>query len=117
MRPDLTIDERERMRFVGSKFYDILIKPLEGRIEGKKDLVIIPDSILWLIPFETLRLPDGRYLVEKYNVSYIQSLTVSDFLSKRKYSVSDRTHRRAFGGAVYDRPNYNRDMKIFRISN
>jgi tetratricopeptide (TPR) repeat protein/CHAT domain-containing protein len=51
-----------------------LWQPLAAALPpGTQRLVIAPDGELTLFPFEALRLEDGRYLVERYAVSYVSS--------------------------------------------
>jgi CHAT domain-containing protein/Tfp pilus assembly protein PilF len=38
-----------------------------------KHLIIAPDGELSLVPFEALRMADGRYLIERYQVSYLSN--------------------------------------------
>jgi len=38
-----------------------------------KRLHLAPEGVLCLVPFEAIRLADGRYLVEEYEVSYLAS--------------------------------------------
>jgi CHAT domain-containing protein len=73
--------------------------------------------VLAFVPFETLRLPDGRYLVEKYDIRYAQSLAVAEMVKKRSALGSRGTGKPtgagpllAFGGAVYDPRSYGSDM-------
>jgi CHAT domain-containing protein len=51
--------------------YEMLIKPIEAYIKGKKHLYISPDGNLNLIPFEVLMTPEGKYLVQEYDITYI----------------------------------------------
>jgi len=51
--------------------YELLLKPIEAEIKGKKHLYISPDGNLNLIPFEVLTTPEGKYLMEDYNITYI----------------------------------------------
>ncbi|OGW67629.1 MAG: hypothetical protein A3J72_06150 [Nitrospirae bacterium RIFCSPHIGHO2_02_FULL_40_19] len=53
--------------------YEVVIKPVEKYIKGKKTLFISPDGNLNLIPFEVLMTPDGRYLIEDYLINYISA--------------------------------------------
>jgi CHAT domain-containing protein len=92
----------EQLYKTGRYLYDYFIAPLESQISGHKNLTIIPDGILAFLPFETLIMPDGRYLVEEYNISYVQSLAVSEIISRRTYS-EDRMDFIGFGGANYDK--------------
>ncbi len=108
-RQDLTDKENDSLKQISKGLYNLLFSGLDKQLEGKSELIIIPGGILALIPFETLIMPDGRYLVEKYNIKYTQSLTVSEILDKRKYD-DKRKPLLAFGGAVYDRISYKKDM-------
>jgi CHAT domain-containing protein/tetratricopeptide (TPR) repeat protein len=40
---------------------------------GTRRLFLAPDGELALVPFEALRLADGRYLVEQFQISYLSS--------------------------------------------
>lgn len=96
-------------RELGKLLYQLLIKPMEQDIAGKSTLLILPDGILGFLPFETLVDDDGRYLVEKYDVRYVQSLSVLAAMKTRRYD-SKRKPMLAFGGAVYDPITYSTSM-------
>lgn len=57
----------------GNIFYRALFQPLEGFLAGKTKLIFSLDQELNLIPFETLVTDDKKYLIEKYDISYIQN--------------------------------------------
>ena len=103
-RANQNTDARE----LGKALYDLLIKPMEGQIKDKKNIIIVPDGVLAFVPFETLIDENGEYLVENYHVSYVQSIGIREFISERKYR-EDRKPLLAFGGAVYDEVSYNTD--------
>ena len=42
-------------------------------VRDKKNIVIVADNVLNYIPFEVLKLSDGSFLVENYNISYTGS--------------------------------------------
>jgi CHAT domain-containing protein len=84
----------------GRVLYRYLIAPIEGKLAGISSLCIVPDGALALVPFEALVLPDGRYLLEKYDVRYVQSLRVAQYLRERTYK-QPRKSLLAFGGAAY----------------
>lgn len=86
---------------ISRTLYDLLIRPVEDTIRGKKKLLIVPDGVLALLPFETLVDVQEKYLVEKYSVQYIQSMTIARLLNERQYG-KDRKPMLAFGGAVYE---------------
>src|SRR5215470_13178080 len=58
------------------KLYDLLLKPAQGLLRGKSNLVIAPDDTLWSLPFQALIAGDNRYVIERSAVSYVPSLTV-----------------------------------------
>jgi CHAT domain-containing protein/Tfp pilus assembly protein PilF len=63
---------RERILKAEAKaLYELLLKPIEAEIRGKKHLYISPDGNLNLIPFEVLMTPEGKYLMEDYSITYI----------------------------------------------
>lgn len=69
--------------------YDLLIKPVEELIKGKK-LVIVPHGILHTIPFETLQGKNGRYLIEDHVVSYAPSLNVLKLVREKERAEPTR---------------------------
>ena len=59
-----------------SELYEILIKPIEKEISGKKHLVIVPHGMLHYLPFQALLSKEGKYLIESYTISYLPSASV-----------------------------------------
>lgn len=78
-------DLRNQQTKVGNKLFRLFIEPYFGMLKDKKDLMIVPDGLFGLIPFETLVMNDGRYLIEAFNIWYAQSLSVWNFLNSRTY--------------------------------
>ena len=96
-------DREERTR-LGRELYDILVGPVQQDLEGKDAILVIPDGILCALPFETLLMPDGRYLVERYHVTYVPSFAVRGLLQTRRASQPRTSGPRtllALGGALY----------------
>lgn len=56
--------------------YDVLLEPFAKRIAGKRLLYIIPDGMLWRLPFQALQRADGKHLVESVAIAYTPSLTL-----------------------------------------
>jgi CHAT domain-containing protein/uncharacterized protein HemY len=61
---------------IAQELYDILIKPAESQLRNVNTLCIIPDGILWDVPFQALQSANGRYLLEDYALCYTPSLSV-----------------------------------------
>jgi CHAT domain-containing protein/tetratricopeptide (TPR) repeat protein len=77
----------------------------QEKLGNLRSLVIIPDGVLNYLPFETLRIPEaggGRYLIEKYSVSYCPS--ASSFVALHGIP-EDRKWKKeilAVGGPLYN---------------
>lgn len=71
-------------RALAQKLYELLLKPAEAELRGRTKLVIVPDSTLWDMPFQTLVNGANRFLVEDAAISYAPSLTVLRAMTKRR---------------------------------
>jgi len=79
---DLTITRKvsKEAGDTGEKLYARLISPVQKYITTQK-VCIVPYGILNYLPFQALH--DGeKYLVERYAISYVPSLSVLEFLGK-----------------------------------
>ena len=56
--------------------YQLLLKPARAQLQGRTNLVIVPDDKLWELPFQALLAEGDRYVIERSAVSYAPSLTV-----------------------------------------
>jgi CHAT domain-containing protein/tetratricopeptide (TPR) repeat protein len=61
------------------QLFDVLLGPVRQRILGRS-LIIVPDGILHLLPFEALLDPAGKLLIENGAVGYSPASTVLTFL-------------------------------------
>ncbi|MDQ3687247.1 MAG: CHAT domain-containing protein, partial [Acidobacteriota bacterium] len=64
------------------ELYDLLIKPAEAQLQGKRTLCIIPDGALWHVSFQALQSKAGQFLLEDYAVYYTSSLGVLREMAK-----------------------------------
>lgn len=55
---------------ITAELYARLLAPLGNLPDGCDRLVISPDGELNLFPFEILRMPDGRYAIERFEITY-----------------------------------------------
>lgn len=65
----------EAFRQPSRELYDLLIKPAEEQLAGRTKLTIVPDGILWRLPFEALQSADDRYLIDRASLSYTPTLS------------------------------------------
>lgn len=92
---DFSLKEINEFEILSHQLYVDLIKPFEAYI-GDKQLLIVPDEQLSLIPFEVLLTAPSvsksinynelPYLVKKHDISYAYSLTLSH---KQKNILND----------------------------
>ncbi|MFH1891552.1 MAG: CHAT domain-containing tetratricopeptide repeat protein [Candidatus Zixiibacteriota bacterium] len=69
----LADESEKRLGTVTSRLYDILFAPLKLRLGAKTRIFISPDGQLSLLPFEILLCPDGNYVIEEFQISYVSS--------------------------------------------
>lgn len=58
------------------QLYNQLLKPAQAQLQNINRLVIVPDGVLWELPFQALLSAPRRYLLQDYAISYAPSLTV-----------------------------------------
>lgn len=64
------------------RLYNILIKPVERHIQGKK-LLIIPETFLYSLPFSALVDDNSVFLSQKYSIQICTSLETLAIISER----------------------------------
>ena len=69
VRDRTSTDVRARARAV----HDVLMRPLRTSLGDVSRLLVSPDGALNLVPFEALVDEQGRYLIERFSVSYLSS--------------------------------------------
>ena len=70
--------------------HSLLIKPAAEQLRNKTTVVIVPDDILWDLPFQALQPTPNHYLIEDYAISYAPSLTVlNEMIAKRRQREFD----------------------------
>jgi len=87
-------------------FGNTLIGPILQQIKGKKKIIISPDGPLAFLPFESFTV-NGKLLIEDFDISYMQSLSMMGLLKERKAEYKKIQNRKdlfAMGGAVYSSP-------------
>lgn len=52
---------------------ELVMRPVRRLLDGRTRLLIAPDGVLNLIPFDALVDENGKYLIENYKISYLTS--------------------------------------------
>lgn len=109
-------NQKADFRTPAKELYGLLIKPVEALLSNKTSLVIIPDSVLWQLPFQALirtgsgsidELSRERFLIEDFSVHYAFSVTHmlgAGELRKAREKRSTRVSKDvlAIGNAAFD---------------
>jgi len=83
------------------KLFDLLLRPV-GQVTETTRLTIIPDATLWRLPMETLRGPNGNYVLQSHTVSYVPSSTVLYYLRTLRRPVEPQLAFLGIGAVPYD---------------
>src|ERR1700730_2151674 len=96
---------QERARKSGEdkarQLYALLFGPIQA-LGSNPRIVVIPDGILHLLPFDALRTPSGKYLLESSVVTYAPSATVLQFLRTSHKSAAPTLPFLGVGDVAYD---------------
>lgn len=69
------------------ELYELLVKPAEDQIGLKTKLVVVPDGVLWHLPFEALQPAEDLYVLDHMQVSYAPSLSALREMRKQRLPV------------------------------
>lgn len=83
-----------------AKLYNLLLKPLEMNMKGKNTLLISPDGLLNLIPFEAL-YAESNYLIKSKEIVYTPS--AKDFIRINKLNKNIDSNETI----IFSNPDYN----------
>lgn len=75
------------------ELYELLLGRAREQLAGKKSLIVIPDGVLWNLPFQALMTAEGRYLLEDFAISYAPSLTALKEMRRVREESVLRTSR------------------------
>jgi CHAT domain-containing protein len=101
---------------VARQLFDALLAPARHKLEHATSLVIVPDGILWELPFQALMPSKQHFLIEKHAISYAPSLTVLREMLRvrqRNASVDARGELLAFGNPRLDVKTTRRVESVF----
>ena len=70
------------------ELYDLLLKPAEQQLRGRKTLCVVPDKSLWELPFQALQPRPGVHMIEDFALFYAPSLSVLREVMKKPGSTA-----------------------------
>ncbi|MGA9767573.1 MAG: tetratricopeptide repeat protein [Blastocatellia bacterium] len=74
------------------ELHNLLIGPARADLRNKTNLIIVPDDVLWQVPFQALQPSVNRFLIQDYAISYTPSLTVLREMMNLKQSRRPATN-------------------------
>jgi CHAT domain-containing protein len=78
-----------------------LVGPARSDLKNKTNLIVVPDGVLWQVPFQALQPSLNRFLIQDYTISYAPSLTVlretMNVEQRRKPAARELSTLLAFG--------------------
>ncbi len=97
--------------------YRLLFGGAGADLARKRHLIVVPDGVLWELPFQALVDPAGRYLLDDSSVSYAPSLTalkaMTEVKTERRRSP-ERTQLLAMGNPTWGRGQVERVKAVYR---
>lgn len=91
------------------KLYQLLIAPVVPWLDSQKTLCLVPDKILYQVPFAALVMPDtGRFLLEDYTLMLAPSATLFVLCSEKAAAKENRQPERllSVGDPAFDRQRF-----------
>jgi CHAT domain-containing protein/tetratricopeptide (TPR) repeat protein len=79
------------------QLYDLLLKPAEELLRNQTQLTILPDGLLWNIPFALLRPAEGEMLIESHALAFAPSLSSLRLARARRPATGTSVPLLAFG--------------------
>ena len=104
-------------RSEASDLFKLLIAPASALLRNTKQLIIIPDSVLWDLPFQALLSGGGGYMLDEYSMVYAPSLSalkVMNEIKKERQRSPGETQLLAMGNPVWDKSTQERVRAAFR---
>lgn len=98
-----------RGNLAAERLFHQLLFPLEKNLnDSVEHLIIIPDGLLYYLPFETLivgstdKFQKSKFLIERYKISYAPSSSSQLFLKRKKVRIHPSKSLLAIGNPSYE---------------
>lgn len=88
-------------RGAARQLHQMLLGPAQAQLRGVTTLLVVPDGIVWQVPFAALLDASNRYVVEKMALFYAPSLTALLELSKHPPKTAAKPSLLAFANPKF----------------
>ncbi|HEV7646030.1 MAG TPA: CHAT domain-containing protein [Pyrinomonadaceae bacterium] len=103
------VTDVEKRKEIAIKLYQELIAPIENKLDPGKEICIIPDKILFRLPFSTLISPaNGSYFIANYTFFVSPSANIFLICSDKARELGQKTdeHLLSIGNPVFDKEDH-----------
>jgi CHAT domain-containing protein len=83
--------KQEEAKTLARTLYDLLVSPVAGQLDSSREICVIPQKILFHLPFAALTAPDGKSFLSKYNFFYASSANVFLLFTEKAKQKSGST--------------------------
>ena len=97
------VRSRETEIMAGQELFTLLVNPAIDNSSMTR-VIIVPDGTLHLLPFDALKKPDGKYVLETHVITYAPSGTVLHLLRKSHGIDRPAISFLGIGDVIYPRP-------------
>jgi MYXO-CTERM domain-containing protein len=88
-------------RSLGRAVDDLVMRPVRDLLDGASRVLVAPDGALNLVPFAALVDEEGRYLVDRFDFTY---LTSGRDLLRQELQTASRSRPMVFANPAFGRP-------------
>lgn len=83
--------------------HNVLLREVTRRLRPGRALIVVPDGVLWQLPFQALLSPAGSYLIYDRELTYAPSVSTLKLMAAEKQKRGHRSETRllAFGNPAW----------------
>ena len=85
---------QEELNRISLDLYTLLLKPARPFLSDSKEVCIVPNRILFYLPFASLTSPEKKYFLEEFTLLYAPSANLFIRSTEIANAKSDTTHER-----------------------
>lgn len=90
-------------RVAAVDLHSVLLGEVTRRLRPGRALIVVPDGVLWQLPFQALLSSAGSYLIYERELTYAPSISALKLMTAEKQKRGDRSaaHLLAFGNPAW----------------
>ena len=100
------LDRQDEMNDLSRELYRTLIDPALSHLDKDRKVCIIPNKVLFNLPFNALLSPDNKYLLEEFILFYSSSANVFVLATQRakdRFAGAENENLLSVGNPAFDR--------------